>query len=66
MTTSWVSKLRANEFTKHTEPIPIKDLKETRCYLRRSRNGLKVDPYFSMTNGGGIDGIEPTTTFTKR
>ena len=63
MTTSWVSTHRANEFKKYTEPVHIEHLKETRCYLRRSRNGVNVDPYYSMTNGDVMDAIEPTSTF---
>ena len=63
MTTSWVSKNRANEFRKYTEPVHIEHLKETRCYLRRSRNGVTVDPYYSMTNVDVIDAIEPTSTY---
>ena len=63
MTTSWVSKHRANEFRKYTEPVHIEHLKETRCYLRRSRNGVTVDPYYSMTNVDAMDAIEPTSTY---
>ena len=63
MAISWASN-KANEFRKHTEPVHINDMQETRCFLRDTRNGVDSFPYFSMTSGGGIDARESTLSTT--